>query len=315
MLIVWPEGSGCVQKPEDLDPLKAIGTVEYHETPPKDKADLIARVENADVVFLDYSVMDAEVISRCKNLKFVCFLGIGYSNCIDVEAATKQGVTVAYTPGYGANSVAEFTLGLIIDVTRHIGFSYLSTVNGAWEPNKFLGIELKGKTLGLVGLGPIGMEMVRLGNAIGMDVIAWTRNPDDDRAKAGLRYVSLEELFSTSDVVSVHVSYNKETEGIVNRKLLRSMKPEAYFVNTARAGVIDSDALYELMKDGAIAGAALDVHEQEPAPADYRFLKLPNVLITPHTAYNTNEAGANMLRIAISTLTHFLDGKQLHVVN
>lgn len=314
MLIVWPEGSGCVQKPSDLDPLKAIGQVNYFETPPKDKADLISRVENADVVFLDYSVMDAEVISRCKNLKFVCFLGIGYGNCIDVEAATKKGVTVAYTPGYGANSVAEFALGLVIDLTRHIGFAYHDTKGGAWDPNRFLGIELKGKTLGLVGLGPIGVEMARLGAAIGMNVIAWTRNPSPERAK-NLKFVSLEEVFKQSDVVSVHVSYTKQTEKMVTKQLLRSMKPSAYFVNTARAGVIDSNALYDLLKDGAIMGAALDVHEQEPAPAGYRFLTLPNVLITPHMAYNTVEAGQNMLRIAIDTLTHFRAGKKLHVVN
>jgi len=315
MLIVWPEGSGCVQKPEDLDPLKKIGTVEYYDTPPEGKQDLIKRVENAEVIYLDYSILDAEVLEKCKNLKFICFLGIGYGNCIDVEAATKKGVVIAYTPGYGANTVAEYALGMILDLTRHIGFAYLSTKNGNWEPNKFLGIELRSKTLGVVGLGPIGMEMVRLGSAIGMKVLAWTRNPDDERAKYGLKYASLEELFSSSDVVSVHLSYNAQTEGAISRRLISRMKPEAYFVNTARAGVIDSDALYETLEGGKIAGAALDVHEQEPAPKDYRFLALPNVLITPHMAYNTGEAGENMLRIAIATLEAYLKGEKLHVVN
>lgn len=315
MLIVWPEGSGCVQKPEDLDPLKKMGTVEYYDTPPEDKQDLIKRVENADVIYLDYSVLDAEVLEKCKNLKFICFLGIGYGNCIDVEAATKKGVVIAYTPGYGANTVAEFALGMILDLTRHIGFAYLSTKNGNWEPNRFLGIELRGKTLGVVGLGPIGMEMVRLGSAIGMKVLAWTRNPDQERAKYGLKYASLEELFSSSDVVSIHLSYNAQTEGAISRELIGRMKAEAYFVNTARAGVIDSDALYETLEAGKIAGAALDVHEQEPAPKDYRFLALPNVLITPHMAYNTGEAGENMLRIAIATLEAYLKGEKLHVVN
>jgi len=315
MLIVWPEGSGCVQKPEDLDPLKKMGTVEYYDTPPEGKQDLIKRVENAEVIYLDYSILDAEALEKCKNPKFTCFLGIGYGNCIDVEAATKKGVVIAYTPGYGANTVAEYALGMILDLTRHIGFAYLSTKNGNWEPNKFLGIELRSKTLGVVGLGPIGMEMVRLGSAIGMKVLAWTRNPDDERAKYGLKYASLEELFSSSDVVSVHLSYNAQTEGAISRQLISRMKPEAYFVNTARAGVIDSDALYETLEGGKIAGAALDVHEQEPAPKDYRFLALPNVLITPHMAYNTGEAGENMLRIAIATLEAYLKGEKLHVVN
>ena len=315
MLIVWPEGSGCVQKPQDLDPLKKIGEVAYYDTPPKDKQELIGRVENADVIYLDYSILDAEVLEKCKNLKFICFLGVGYGNCIDMETANKKGIVVAYTPGYGANSVAEFTLGLILALIRHIGFAYLSVKGGAWEPNRFLGLELKGKTLGLVGLGPIGMEMARLGSAVGMKVMAWTRNPDDERKKYGLEYVSLEELFSGSDVVSIHLSYNAQTERMVSAELLQSMKPEAYFINTARAKVIDSDALYNLLESGKIAGAALDVHEEEPAPKDYRFLSLPNVLICPHMAYNTVEAGENMLRIAIATLEAYLKGERLHVVS
>ena len=315
MLIVWPEGSGCVQKPEDLDPLKKMGTVEYYDTPPKDKQQLIERVEKADVIFLDYSTLDAEVLEKCRELKFICFLGIGYANCIDMEAAEKKGVVVAYTPGYGANSVAEFALGLILALARHIGFAYLSTKNGAWEPNKFLGMELRGKTMGIVGLGPIGVEMARLSSAIGMETLAWTRNPNPERAKYGLRFVSLEELFASSDIVSVHLSYTGETERMISRSLLGRMKPDAHFINTARAKIVDNDALYEMLSEGRIAGAALDVHEEEPAPGDYRFLSLPNVLICPHMAYNTTEAGENMLRIAIATLEAYLKGEKLHVVS
>jgi len=315
MLIVWPEGSGCVQKPEDLDPLKKIGKVEYYDSPPKDKQELIQRLENADAVFLDYSIMDAEVIQNCKNLKFICFLGIGYGNCIDMDAANKKNVVVTYTPGYGATSVAEFALGLVLALTRHIGFAYLSVKNGAWEPNKFPGIELKGKKLGILGLGPIGLEMARLGSAVQMEIQAWTRNPNPERARYGLRYVSPEELFSSSDIVSVHLSYNAQTERLVSRALLERMKPGAYFVNTARAKIVDNDALYRMLEEGRIAGAALDVHEQEPAPKDYRFLSLPNVLICPHMGYNTTEAGENMLRIAIATLEAHLRGERLHVVS
>ena len=120
MRIVFPEGSGCVQGPEDLAPVKKLGTVDYYEKPPQNKADLIQRLRDAEVVFLDYSVMDAEVIAACPKLKFICFFGIGYGNCIDVAAATKHGVTVSYTPGYGATAVAEFTLGLMLSLTRHI---------------------------------------------------------------------------------------------------------------------------------------------------------------------------------------------------
>jgi len=315
MRIVFPEGTGCVQGPEDLLPVKKLGTVDYYEKPPQNKDELIQRLRDADVVFLDYSVMDAEVIQACPNLKFVCFLGIGYANCIDVAAATKQGVTVSYTPGYGATSVAEYTLGLILALTRHIAASYYSLKHGAWLSAKFQGVDLKGKTLGIVGLGPIGADMARLGAGIGMNLVGWTRNATPDRAQHGLRLVSLEEIFSSSDVVTIHLSLNAQTERCISRALLGKMQSTAFFINTSRAKLVDTQALAELLQQGRIAGAALDVHEEEPAPMNYLFASLPNVLVTPHIAYNSKEAGQNMLRIAYATLEAFLKGEKLHVVN
>jgi phosphoglycerate dehydrogenase-like enzyme len=315
MRIVFPEGSGCVQKPEDLLPVKRLGTVDYYETPPQNKAELIRRLSDAEVVFLDYSVMDAEVIQACAKLKFICFFGIGYGNCIDVAAATKQGVTVTYTPGYGATAVAEFTLGLLLSLTRHIAASYYSLKHGEWLSSKFQGVDLKGKTLGIVGLGPIGADMARLGAGIGMRLIGWTRTAAPERAQHGLRLVSLEEVFTTADVVTIHLSLNAKTEGIISRALLERMKPGAFFVNTSRAKLVDTQALAELLEKGRIAGAALDVHEEEPAPMNYRFAAMPNVLVTPHIGYNSKEAGENMLRIAYATLEAFLKGEKLHVVN
>jgi phosphoglycerate dehydrogenase-like enzyme len=315
MRIVFPEGSGCVQKPEDLLPVKKLGTVDYYDTPPQNKADLIRRLGDADVVFLDYSLMDAEVIAACPKLKFICFFGIGYGNCIDVPAATKHGVTVSYTPGYGATAVAEYALGLMLSLTRHIAASFYSLKHGEWLSAKFQGVDLKGKTLGLVGLGPIGADMARLGAGIGMRLLGWTRNATPDRAVHGLTLVPLEQLFSDSDVVSVHLSLNTQTERLVSRNLLARMKPSAYFVNTSRAKLVDNQALAELLQQGKIAGAALDVHEEEPAPMNYLFASLPNVLVTPHIAYNSKEAGENMLRIAYATLDAFLRGEKLHVVN
>jgi phosphoglycerate dehydrogenase-like enzyme len=315
MRIVFPEGSGCVQKPEDLLFVKRLGTVDYHDTPPQNKADLIRRLCDADVVFLDYSVMDAEVIAACPKLKFICFFGIGYANCIDVAAATKHGVTVSYTPGYGATAVAEYTLGLMLSLTRHIAASYYSLKHGEWLSAKFQGVDLKGKTLGIVGLGPIGADVARLGAGIGMPVLGWTRTATPTRAQHGLRLVAIEELFAAADVVTLHLSLNAQTERLISRALLEKMKPTAYFINTSRAKLVDNQALAEMLQQGKIAGAALDVHEEEPAPMNYLFASLPNVVVTPHIAYNSKEAGENMLRIAYATLEAFLKGEKLHVVN
>jgi len=315
MRIVFPDGAGCVQSPADLEPLRRLGEVDYYDGLPRDKAELIERLRPAEAVILDYSVMDAEVLGRCERLRFVSFLGIGYASCIDVAEATRRGVVVANTPDYGATSVAEHALGMILALTRGIGAAHASMREGRWEPGRFQGMELHGKTLGLVGLGPIGQEMARLGAGIGMKLLGWTRHATPERARHGLALVSLEELFARADVVSLHLSYTEETAGIISRALLDRMKPRAWFVNTARARLVDNVALVEMLRAGRLAGAALDVHEEEPPPADYVYRTLPNVLITPHIGYNTAEAGSNMLRISIATLEAWMRGERLHVVN
>ena len=315
MRIVFPDGAGCVQDPADLDPLRKLGPVDFYDGPPPDRATLLERLRPAEAVVLDYSEMDAEVLRACERLRFISFLGIGYASCIDVDEATRRGVAIAYTPDYGATSVAEHALGMILAATRHIGHAFLSFREGRWEPGRFVGMELRGKTLGLVGLGPIGREMARLGAGLGMQLIGWTRRATPERAEHGLAFVSLEELFSRADIVSLHLSYRPETHGLVSRALLGRMKPTAWFVNTARAKLVDNAALAELLAAGQIAGAALDVHEEEPPRGEYVFRSLPNVLITPHIGYNTREASANMLRIAIDTVVAYARGERLHVVN
>jgi phosphoglycerate dehydrogenase-like enzyme len=315
MHIVFPDGAACLQDPAELDPLRALGPVDFFDGPPPDKPSLIERLRPAEAVVLDYSEMDADVLRACEQLRLITFLGIGYASCIDVAEATRRGVAIAYTPDYGATSVAEHALAMILALTRHIGPAFVSFREGRWEPGRFVGMELRGKTLGLVGLGPIGREMARLGAALGMRLIAWTRHPTPARAEHGLLFVSLEELFSQGDVVSLHLSYRPETHGLISRGLLERMKPTGWFVNTARAKLVDNVALSELLAAGRIAGAALDVHEEEPPRGEYAFRSLPNVLITPHIGYNTREASANMLRIAIDTVLAYARGDRLHVVN
>jgi D-3-phosphoglycerate dehydrogenase len=316
MRIVFPDGAGCVQDPAELEPLRKLGQVDFYDGPPPDRATLIERLRPAEAVVLDYSEMDADILRACERLRFISFLGIGYNSCIDVAQATQQKIAVAYTPDYGATSVAEHALAMMLALTRHVGQAYVSAREGRWEPGRFTGMELRGKTLGLVGLGPIGAEMARLGAGIGMRLLGWTRRASPERAVHGVTLVSLEDLFSAADVVSLHLAYTPESQGIVTRALLERMKPGAWFVNTARARLVDNEALAALLRAGKIRGAALDVHETEPIPpGDYVFRTLPNVLITPHIGYNTREASANMLRIAIETVQAFARGERLHVVN
>jgi D-3-phosphoglycerate dehydrogenase len=315
MRIVFPDGAGCVQHPSDLDPLRKLGPVDFHDGPPPSKAELIARLAPAEAVVLDYSEMDAEVLRACERLRFISFLGIGYHSYIDVAEATRRGVAIAYTPDYGATSVAEHALAMMLALTRHIAPASASFRAGRWEPGRFQGMELRGKTLGLVGLGPIGMEMARLGSGLGMELVGWTRRATPERARHGIVLVELPELFATADVVSLHLAYTPESQGLITRALLSRMKPGAWFVNTARAKLVDNAALAELLRAGRIRGAAMDVFEAEPPPADEVFRTLPNVLATPHIGYNTQEASANMLRIAIAPVEACARGERLHVVN
>src|SRR5262245_10065148 len=315
MRIVFPDGAGCVQDPADLEPLRRLGPVDFYPGPPQSKAELAERLRPAEAVVLDYSQLDAEALRAAERLRLVTFLGIGYAGYIDVPEATRRGVAVAYTPDYGATSVAEHALAMMLALTRHIGPAFVSFRDGRWEPGRFVGMELRGKTLGLVGLGPIGQEMARLGAGLGMRLIGWTRQATAERAAHGLTFAKLEELFAEADVVSLHLSYRPETQGMITRALLERMKRTAWFVNTARAKLVDNAALAELLAAGKIAGAALDVHDEEPPRGDYVFRTLPNVLITPHIGYNTHEASANMLRISIETVLAFARGDRLHVVN
>jgi D-3-phosphoglycerate dehydrogenase len=315
MRIVFPDGAGCVQHPSDLDRLRKLGPVDFYEGVPSDRAGLIERLRPADAVVLDYSILDADVLRACERLRLITFLGIGYASCIDVAEATRRRIAIAYTPDYGATSVAEHALAMTLALTRHLGPAFVSAREGKWEPGRFQGMELRGKTLGIVGLGPIGTEMARLGAGLGMRLIGWTRRASPSRAVHGLTLMSLEEVFSGADVVSLHLAYTADSHGLISRALLERMKPGAWFVNTARAKLVDNAALADLLRAGRIRGAALDVHDAEPPPADDVFRTLPNVLITPHIGYNTAEASSNMLRIAIETVEAFARGERLHVVN
>jgi phosphoglycerate dehydrogenase-like enzyme len=305
MRIVFPDGAGCVTSPADLEPLHKLGDVEFHDGPPATKAELIERCRNAEAIVLDYSLLDADVLRAAPRLKFISFLGIGYKSCIDAAEATRLGIVIANTPDYGATSVAEHALAMMLALTRHVGAAHVSMREGRWEPARFRGMELRGKTLGIVGLGA----------GIGMQLIGWTRRATPDRARHGLTLVSLVDVFSGSDVVSLHLSYTDETAGLVSRELLSRMRPGSWFVNTARSALVDNRALFAMLESGALAGAALDVYDEEPVPADDPVRRLPNVLLTPHIGYNTPEAGRNMLRISIETLDAFTRGERLHVVN
>ena len=232
----------------------------------------------------------AEVIDRADNLKAIGRAGIGVDN-IDIEAATKRGVIVANAPESNTVAAAEHTLGLMLAAARRIPAADSSLRDGEWKRSAFKGVEVSGKTLGLIGLGHVGAIVARGALGMGMRVLAYDPYVSEDRMRSMNveRAETTDEVFGRSDFASLHVPRTPQTMGLVNEESLAKMKPTAYLINVARGGIVDETALYNALKEGAIAGAALDVFVEEPT-TDSPLFTLPNVVVTPHLGASTAEA-------------------------
>ncbi len=263
-------------------------------TGPVAAADIPRLVEGYDTVINDATYFNADTLKRCTGLKHIVFLGTGAASFVDLAAAAKVGIKVSTISGYGDTTVAEHAMGLVFAAARHIGTMHKLMQGGGWRPMQ--GMELRGKTLGVVGLGGIGREMARIASGVGLNVIAWNRSP---RPGAPVPMVSIDELLAKSDIVSLHLGLNDQTRGFLDRARLLRAKPGVVIVNTARAGVVDEPALLDLLKSGRVRHYATDVFAQEPPNPDEPLLKLDNVTLTAHAGYNTPEAAMTMYRRAI----------------
>ncbi|EKN67611.1 glycerate dehydrogenase [Neobacillus bataviensis LMG 21833] len=313
MLIVFPDADHHL--PDDLiTPLRQYGDFQTFIGRPETKDEYINRVRNADGILLGWSIPN-EVIAECPNLKIISFTGIGASNFVDLRFAKSSGVIVTNTPGYADNAVAEHTLSLMLSLAKNINHNHTTVARGIWNQSR-KSIELKGKTIGLIGLGGIGQRMAEFCKAIGMNVICWTFNPNPVRAqKLGLSFTSIKDLLEKSDFVSLHLPYTDQTKKMLGKEELSLMKQEAFLINTSRAELIDTDALVELLSSKRIAGAGIDVFDEEPISNQNSLLALDNVILSPHIAYNTPEAYKEILRISINNLVEFFKGSIRNPVN
>ena len=288
--------------------------VEWHVTRPGNNADTIERIKDADAIINIRSSVQfpREVLEACPNLKLLSVWGTGVDH-VDLAAAAELGITVSNTPGYGAPYVSEHALTLALAVSRQVVSNDRRIRAGGWTAG-FID-ELYGKTLGVVGTGAIGRRMIQLGQGIGMKVVAWTFNPTPERAEEyGVEFLELDELLRQADVVSLHVALTPESEGLIGREQLALVKPTAILVNAARGAVVDEAALVEVLTEGKIAGAGLDVFEREPLPAGHPLTKLDNVVLSPHAggmAYNGTMRG---LEMSVENLEQFLAGSPVNVV-
>ncbi len=249
-----------------------------------------------------------EVIEQAHELKVIARAGVGVDN-IDLDAATENGIIVVNAPDGNTNSAAEHTIAMLMSLARKIPQAYLSIKNKQWDRKSHIGVELRGKTLGIVGLGRIGEEVARRAKGQRMEVMAYDPFLTEERAETlGLQMGTLDEVLAAGDFITVHTPLLKETRHIINAEAFEKMKPGARVINCARGGIIDEDALYDAVKSGKIAGAALDVFEEEPA-TDHKVLELTEVIATPHLGASTFEAQENVAIDVSHDVVRILSGE------
>jgi D-3-phosphoglycerate dehydrogenase len=273
-------------------------------------------LRDVDAALLGNDVCDRAVFESAERLKVVSRHGMGV-DAVDLQAATEHGVLVTNTPHVNAVAVAEHALALMLGLLRRIPAADASVKAGRWEGLKFMGGELYGKTLGIVGLGAIGVELARRARGLGMNVLYVKRRRSLElEEQLGLTFKPLKELLKESDIVSIHLPLTDETKGLIGEEEIASMKPNAYIINTARGGIINLNALTQALKAGRLAGAALDVYDSEPPNFNHPLFKLENVILTPHIAAYTVEAVRRMDITAAENILKALKGQiPEHVVN
>lgn len=297
-----------------LDRLAPFGEVIVYPDRPTDEQKL-ERVRDAQVIINSRGAVTwrGDDLRTLDKLRLIVVCAIG-TDSIDLQTATEMGVAVSNQPGRTAGVVAEHIFGLMFAVAKRAAYQTIELKAGRWTRRE--NVLLQGKTLGIVGTGNIGSELARLAGAIGMEVVAWTFHPSDERARRlGVRYVELDELLATADVVSLNVALTEQTRGMIGERRLGLMKPGAFLVNGGRGALIKPDALVRALHSGHLGGAGLDVFDTEPLPADDPILSCEQVVLTPHMADQTPEGMALLNEGAVDNVIAFLEGRPRNIVN
>jgi phosphoglycerate dehydrogenase-like enzyme len=299
----------------DWSSLEADGvTVTSYREPFASQDALVSALAGVTIIIAmrERTAFPREVLEKLPALQLLVTTGMANAS-IDVEAAAELGLTVCGTPG-SPTAAPELTWALLLALARNIPTEDASLRSGAWQNT--VGFELAGKTLGVVGLGKIGRRIAAYGQAFGMEVVAWSQNLTDEAAAgAGVRKVSKEELFRTSDVATLHLRLSPRSEGIVGEPELRLLGPDGVLVNTARGPLVDQDALVRALSEGWIAGAAVDVFDHEPLPAGHPLLSAPNTVLSPHLGYVTRESYREFYGGALENVKAWLAGSPVRVIS
>lgn len=310
---------GYTLNPGDLPwkDLEALGTVKiYDRTHP---GEVVERATGAQIVLTNKTVLDGEALSQLPDLKYIGVLATGY-NVVNLEAARRQGITVTNIPAYSTDSVAQMVFAHLLNITQRVGHYAEEVASGHWTKQADFSywntplVELAGKTLGVIGLGHTGMATARIALAFGMQVLAYTSKSAAE-LPAGIRKAdSLEQVFSDSNVVSLHCPLTETTKNLVNMERLKLMKREAVLINTGRGGLVNETDLAEALEKGLLAAAGVDVLSSEPPVPGHPLVGVKNCFITPHIAWATLEARQRLMGQAVRNIEAFLSGQPINTV-
>lgn len=313
---------GAIENPGDLswEPIKALGDTTIYETTSYVDAPIIAeRIGDAEIIVINKTPITKNTIDACPNLKLIAVLATGY-NVVDYTYAKEKGIPVVNVPAYGTRIVAQFALGLLMEICSHIGHHSQTVKAGKWQNNSewcywdYPMIELCGKTAGIIGLGRIGQATAKLLNALDMKVLAHSPHESEEGKKLA-EYVSLDELFAKSDVIFLHCPLFPENAGIINKENIAKMKDGVILINNSRGGLIVEQDLADALNSGKVYAAGLDVVSTEPIKADNPLLTAKNCFITPHISWAATEARQRILDITVSNIQAFMDGQPKNIVN
>ena len=311
---------GYTENPGDLrwDSLREFGKLRvYDRTGSEDQ--VIERIGDAEVVFVNKVPITRRVLDRCPNIRFISVLATGY-NVIDVKAAAEKGIPVSNVPSYGTAAVAQFAIALLLELCHHVAHHSEAVHAGRWASNPdwcfwdYPLIELQGKTMGIIGFGRIGQATGRIAKAMGMEVIAYSRSVRED-GKALAEYVDLDTLLARSDVIALHCPLFPETEGIINKANIAKMKDGVIIINNSRGQLVVEQDLADALNSGKVYAAGLDVVSTEPVREDNPLLGAKNCLITPQISWAPKESRQRIMDTSAENLRAFAEGRPINVVN
>lgn len=298
-----------------LESIESLGTVKSYDY--TDGDDVASQIGDGEIVLCNKSNITKEVMNQCKNIKYIGLFATGYNN-IDLEAAKENGIVVCNAPSYSTYAVAQHVFALILHMANQVAKYDQSVQQGDWVAAENFSyfpypiMELAGMTLGIYGYGEIGKTVASIGSAMGMKVIATTRTP---KKAQGVEYVSVEELFQRSDILTIHCPLTDATRGLVSMERLSLMKPSSILINTARGLIVDESDLAKALNDGVIAGAGIDVLSIEPMSKDNPLRGAKNCVFTPHIAWAPKQTRERLINIVADNIKQYLQGHPKNVVN